>query len=259
MKKQLLYLIPAFLFILLVATGCNKSDSGTNTNSNPDISSFSFSGSASATAGQPASIAITSTSLGTGIFTIHFGLSGANAGSGLTATLDVMTGTGTFGTPVLTNAGTTTLTMTSISNAAGYSTPITGNNTVAITTSTAHDSTGLMTATVGGAGFRATDISTSLAGGTLLTVTGTAWEPQLNAIVLYFKKYASAPTTVNFSIADTTYSNGSASYILSGGATVNAAHGRLTITTTSPLLAGTFSFTNTDSTKISGSFTAPRP
>jgi hypothetical protein len=255
--KQPVRLLSFLLLVILVATGCQKTD--TNTNVNPDVSSFSMVAGGSVSAGSAATIAVNSTSLGTGVFTVHFDLTGANLGLDLTSSLYMTGGAGTFVTPKLAAAGTTTLTLNSITNAAGYSAQVAGGNKIAITTSTAHDSNGYMNATIGTTSFRATDMSTTIAGGTLVTVTGTVWDPAVSSIVLYVKRYAHSPTSFSFSIDDTTYDRGSAIYYKPGGTSVNAAHGTIALTSVSPALVGTFSFTTVDSARVSGSFSAPAP
>lgn len=78
----------------------------------------------------------TAARLPAGTYTVTYDVSAPNAASGLTATMTVVTaGTGTFSSPVLTNAGMTTITITNLDNGS-CSSPQTNNNTATIDVAT---------------------------------------------------------------------------------------------------------------------------
>ena len=244
------------LCVVLVASvvaSCSKPTDTANTNA-PDISDFSMPHAAPVVAGQSSAITVNSISLGNGTFNVKFDLSGNNADTGLSAPLVMANNSGTFYTPVLANAGETILTVRWISNSAGVITPVYYNNVIKFTSK--HDSTGLMTATINGVNsFSATDLTSSLSG-TNLSIVGTVWDPYTSSIVLYINNYVHAAGTFSFNVGNSTTTIGSAHYSTTGVAQV-AAYGTIKVTSVSPVLAGTFSFTNADSGKISGIFSAP--
>jgi hypothetical protein len=256
MRRVIIFCALALLWIT-VETGCTKNDSGSG-NALPDVSNFSISTATSVSAGAAAAVSVSAPSLGTGVFTIHFNLSAPNAATDQTATLTMSGATGIFQTPVLASVGSTTLTATSITNSVGNTASITGNNTIVITTTAPHDSTGLMNATINSLPFRATDVTATLSGSSL-TISGTVWTPGLSQIVLYNNRYSHNTGTIYFNTADTTTSRGSAHYSATGGVAQVAAYGSITITNTSPLLTGSFSFTNPDSSRVNGTFSTPAP
>lgn len=251
MKRIFLASISALLFMAF-ETGCQKTDNGA-ANALPDVSNFSISGVSSVIPGAAGKVSITAPSLGAGTYTLLYNMTGANPATGLTATLNMAGATGSFQTPPLSGVGSSTLTITSVTNSAGKTAALSGNNTINIVV---QDSTGLMNATVSTAtNFSATDVTSSLAGN-LLSVNGTMWSPDLRTIVLYNNHYTHSTGTIHFNASDTTAGNGSAHYGAPGIAQV-ASYGTITITATSPLLTGSFSFTNPDSSKITGTFSAP--
>jgi len=74
----------------------------------------------------------TTARLPAGTYTVTYDVSAPNAASGLTATMTVVTaGTGTFSTPVLANAGMTTITITNLDNGS-CSSPQSANHTAII-------------------------------------------------------------------------------------------------------------------------------
>ena len=266
MKKLLLLLSIGAIVMFTAPTGCIKSTSSNNAlGSIPDLSNFLVDASNAFKAGAAAYVKILSTSLGNGTFNVNFTLTGANTGSG-TATLTMNGGSGTFSTPVITNAGPTTVTITSISNSSSSATPTSHN------TSSMFDSTGLMNATYTPSGssaqtLYATDVTASLAG-TLLTIHGVIWTPNLTTITVYNDIYAGATGTTYFNSSDLTpgdlYStfNGSAAYGVSGSSGVISdlsSHGWVTINTVTPLITGSFSYTNQDSSVVAGTFSCPHP
>ena len=269
MKKSLLLCLLALSVTCTTNTGCIKSPDGGGTNiSLPDLSSFSVAAS-TFVQGASAIISIASSSLGSGTFTVNYSLSGANNLVNQVATLIMNGGNGTFSTPALNNVNAgTTITINSISNSAGGSANPTGNNV-----QTFSDSSGLMTATMTGTGggpttFRGTHVTASLAG-SLLSIDGVVWTPWLTTITLYIDNYTNTIGTTQFNSNDlsptsiTSTFNGSASYGVAGnGLAISdlSQHGKITITSTAPLITGTFSYTNSDSSVInSGSFSCPAP
>ncbi|MFI5141750.1 MAG: DUF6252 family protein [Bacteroidia bacterium] len=161
---------------------------------------------------------------------------------------------GSFTTPALPNAGKTFLTIISITNSNGGGTTFISNNKYTI-----NDSTGLMTATIGGAGFSATDVLATITGNKL-TIRGVlSSEPYLTAITLNIDSFTRTNGIINFD-SHIVPEIANALYQLPGGGGNVSANGKITILSVQPTLSGTFSFTSMDSTKItSGSFNAPTP
>ncbi len=96
----------------------------------PDLSSLSVSAASPVCAGGISAVTINSSTLGNGTFSVIYDLSGPNAATGLTGPLNINAGSGTFNTPILAATGTTTITITSVKNAANCSsTPVSGNTT----------------------------------------------------------------------------------------------------------------------------------
>ena len=268
MKKSLILCLASLLLAFSTANmGCIK---GTGTNiSLPDLSNFSIQSIGTFVKGASTLVSLASSTLGNGTFSVNFSLTGANTLLNQIASLTVNGNTATFSTPVLNGSGATTITINSISNSAG-STTVSSNNSMVF-----YDSTGLMTATTAGIGggptsFRATHVTASLAG-TLLSIDGVMWTPWLTTCTLYLDYYSGATGAVYFNVLDnsafprdtwSTY-NGSTAYGVAGnGIAISdlSQHGVVTITSTAPLITGTFSFTNTDSSTVSsGSFSCPAP
>jgi hypothetical protein len=98
----------------------------------PNLTNFNTSV-ASTCAGSGSVVTINSTSLGNGnTFTVLYNLSGANASASDTASITVVSNAGTFTTPVLSNVGTTNITITGIyGSTCGAS--VVSNNTASIT------------------------------------------------------------------------------------------------------------------------------
>ncbi len=253
---------------LFTPTGCTKPGSITNPLSAiPDITNFLVQASATFAANAPALIRIFSSSLGNGTFSINYTLGGGyNSGSG-TATLTMSGGSGTFSTSTLTSGGPTTVTVNSIALPNGGSASPTANNV-----SSVFDSTGLMTATYtplsgSATSFSATQVTASL-GGTLLTINAVMWTPNLTTINLYEDYYSGATGVVSFNGNDLVFPdvnstfNGSASYGVAGaGITISdlSAHGSVTINTVAPLITGSFTYKNQDSSVVVGTFSCPAP
>ena len=243
--------------------GCVKPSSNpTNNIVLPNVTNFSVSAT-NFVQGAAAIISIASSSLGSGTFTVNYSLSGANNLVNQIATLVMNGGVGTFSTPVLNGVSSssgTTVRINSISNTSGGSATPTGGN---ITTFS--DSSGLMTATITGASggpttFRGVHVDRSNLG--MLSIHGVMWEPWLVTITLYIDNYTGALGTTYFNSHDASSFNGSASYGVAGnGVAISnlSEHGSITITSATPLLAGTFTYTNQDSSVVSGSFSCPAP
>jgi uncharacterized protein YjdB len=112
-----------------LGAGCNATTIIT-VNPVPNISSYTATSAASPCIGNGSTVTISSTSLGSGTFTVTYNLSGANAATGATATLTMGATTGTFTVPAgsLTSTGSTTVTVTMITNSFGCNSfPITNN------------------------------------------------------------------------------------------------------------------------------------
>ena len=253
MKKILKTTLAAFIF-LTVPVACSTS-SNSPLAVLPNIANFTIQAVSSFVAGASTVISIASSTLGNGIFTVNYSLSGANNLSNLTATMTVNGSSATFSTPVLPTSGETTITINSISNSSGGSSAFTSQPTYSFS-----DSIGLMTATVNGVAYRATHVIASSAGG-LITIAGTKWNP-LTGITLHVYNYVNAPITANFNANDASNANGDAAYNLAaptGGIADLSQHGTIAITQVSPLVVGTFTFTNQDSSVVTGSFSCPHP
>ena len=116
------------------APGCSGSAvavSGTFVvNALPDVSDFSSPTVSSICAGASTDVTVNSGSLGAAVFTATYNLDGANTVVGHTATLTMGASSGTFTIPStdLSGIGSTTVTITSIQNASGCSTPVLSNN-----------------------------------------------------------------------------------------------------------------------------------
>ena len=175
------------------------------------------------------------------------------------ATLVLNGGNGTFSTPTLTGvSAATTITINSITNSAGGSaTPTTGNTT------TFSDSSGLMTATITGtsgpSSFRGIHVNALLAGPNL-QIVGVVWSP-LTQISLHVLDYLGSALTTPFDITNPSTNGGATYQVSSSSSLINdvGQTGTITITNTSPLLTGTFTFTNQDASVVTGSFSCKAP
>ncbi len=98
----------------------------------PNTTSFSTSATSPICASGTSTIGINAATLGTGTFTVTYNLSAPNAATGLTASVALSSGVGSFTTAALSATGTTTITLTSIQNAAGCSATLTTGNTANI-------------------------------------------------------------------------------------------------------------------------------
>lgn len=239
--------------------GCNKSDSPANPlKVIPDVANFLLDA-ATFVLGQASNITIHSTSLGAGTFTVNYSLSGAVNLVNQTAQLIMNGGVGTFQTPTISTAGNVAITINSISNSSGGSATLTTGNTKTFT-----DSTGLMTCQLNGNAFRATDIHATLAG-TMLSVHGVFWDP-LTTVTFHIDYWNHATGTTHFDnndleFAGNNYSTFNGAAVFNGPSGIYpSANGSITITSTSPLLTGTFAFKAEDSSIISsGTFSVPAP
>ena len=253
MKRILKVSLTALIMIFAAPIGCVKSDTGNALGGLPDLANFTIEAASAWAAGASSLISIMSSTLGAGPFTVHFNLTGANSMNDLTAPLTMSGTTGTFPTPVLSNAGVTNVIITAISNSGGSSSLTSGNSY------TFSDSIGLMTATINGASFRATHVTATLPGGAgaMLSIHGVKWTP-LTTITLFIDNFMDIPTTMNF----TTVSDFAGGTQYSAPAPVNGqfgVHGYVTVVNITPLLTGTFTFTNEDSSIVTGSFSCPHP
>jgi uncharacterized membrane protein YjjB (DUF3815 family) len=87
------------------------------------------------------------------------------------------------------------------------------------------------------------------------------WTPWLTTITLYYDSYTGVGNT-SFNSNDATSFNGSAAYGVAGNGLAIAdlsEHGTITVTSASPLLTGTFTYKNQDSSVVNGSFSCPAP
>jgi hypothetical protein len=112
-------------------SGCAGAAAASNTvtvNAAPAVSSFSLPSASAACSGSPTTVTVNSATLVNGTYTVTYNLSGANSATGNTATLVFSGGTGTFNTSVLASAGSTTVTVTSLTNAIGCSASVSGGS-----------------------------------------------------------------------------------------------------------------------------------
>ena len=109
-------------------------------NQSPDISNFSI-GVTNPAAGGTSTVTISSTSLANGTYTVTYNLTGDNTATGSTASVTIVSGTGTFATSALATAGYTTITITAIRTAATCSSTISSGNSDTIVIATAVSTT----------------------------------------------------------------------------------------------------------------------
>jgi len=249
-------LITGFLAacILIIPMGCNSgATSSSYLSTIPSVSNFSLASTTPFVKGQRTTVDVSSSTLGNGLFTVLFTLSGGNTGTN-SAELTMSGGVGTFLTTVLPNDAPTTLTVNYLIYT--YDTfAVTTNNSTAL-----YDSSGSMTATYtphGGSAvpLTATDVTATLTSG-VLNIQGVVWGNNLTTTIsLFNNSYTGTPGTISFN------AGGNATFAETGSATINdaSASGSFTITAVSPLLTGTFSFTNADASVVTGTFSCPAP
>ncbi len=265
MKKLLATLLIAAA-VSSIPTGCLKSDIGStisplNTlplNELPNLSNFLIRESTAFVAGAQAVVQVFSTSMNNGTYTVNYNITGNNTISG-SAPLVMYKGSGSFSTSIIPSPGPSTITITSITDSAGSSTPSANN------VSSMFDSTGVMGATYTSGTkdttwqFNTNQVTAQLAG-TLLTIHGVMWTPNLTTITLIDNNYTGTAGTISWTMPAAPA--GGADYGVAGSGIAIAdisAHGSYTITSTSPVLTGTFKYTNEDSSTVIGTFTAPKP
>jgi hypothetical protein len=249
MKRIFAVLAITLSIIYLSTTGCVKGSDPSNLGNDvagiiPDVANFEIAAAATFIKGAATLINLASTTLVNDDYIVNYSLSGSNTYTG-TASMHFSGGQGSFNTQVLSNGGNTSIIINSITSSTGNTTNVTSHNT-----SSFFDSTGLLTCTINGNPFRATDVEASLAGN-MLVITGTEWEPALRTVSLRVNNYAHAAINASFNLADASEFNGSAGYTAPSTA-VGDAYGNINITSVSPTLQGSFSFTTTDSSKFAG-------
>lgn len=114
-------------------------------NSAPNVNNFNISAT-SVCIGLVSTVTINSTTLGNGTYQITYNIGGANFASGITTTLSMNNGTGTFVTPNLFNTGLNSLTITFIRSGSGCGTSISAGNTTNFNVNTTIDVSNLSTA-----------------------------------------------------------------------------------------------------------------
>ena len=219
----------------------------------PDISNLSIKSVSTFVPGDSVTVTLYSSSLLAGSYIVYYSLSGANVIAKDTAIFNLNDSIATFTTPALTNPGNTTLFISEITSSSGGNATVMKNNTI-----TFSDSIGLMTAKINDTGsYRVTHVTATLAG-TLLTIKGINWN-SMATITLNVENYTGSTGTINFNAGNTTSDNGNALYSTKTK-TDSSQHGIIIITNTAPLITGTFSYTNKDSSTISsGTFSCPAP
>ncbi|MBX2906723.1 MAG: hypothetical protein KF744_11835, partial [Taibaiella sp.] len=160
--------------VTAIATGlgCTSTPTTNNTaafavGSNPNVSNFSMPAVADLCFGLDRTVTINSTTLGAGTYTVTFSVSGASSSTGNTAVLSMGASSGTFTVPsaLLSASGSTTVTVTAVSNGVCSSTVSSGNtaNFTVNAASAAFAMTGGGSYCTGGSGV-AIGISTSSSG-----------------------------------------------------------------------------------------------
>ncbi len=267
MRKLISVTAIALVMTFSLNTGCTPGGGGGGTPIVlPNIAGFAIQSVSAFVAGASAMVSIAVPSLAAGVYTLHFDITGDDNFSNQSATINVSGSTVNFQTPSLPNPGSVSIHITSITNSSGGSATITSNNT-----KTFSDSTGLMTGTYTVAGsvtnLRATHVVATNTGG-MLSIHCVIWTPNLTTVTLYDDIYAGATGSVSFNSNDLSASgptstfNGGASFGIAGsGITVSdlSEHGTITLNTIAPLMTGTFTFTNQDSSVVAGSFSCPHP
>jgi hypothetical protein len=252
MKKK----ISIFMTAMVIGVTTLNMSCQPNDNSIPgvddiiDLSDFSFDYASVFSEGASALMYITSSSLPDGDYTMIFDLSGANPMSNVEALMSFANDKGTFKTPVLPQAGDMTITLKSIKSSDGKTAAITKSNVKNFT-----DSNGLMVWTYKGNTYTAKHVI-AMMNGSNLSITGRIWAAPGTQHILYFDNFSGSPSTCNFS---------KASLPTKGGSNLSTdlqlgQYGTITVAGTSPLLTGTFSYTTSDSNKVTlGTFSCKAP
>ncbi|MFD0778567.1 YDG domain-containing protein [Flavobacterium myungsuense] len=211
----------------------------------PNVSNFSTTSATAACVGSPSTVSVSSSSLGNGSFTVTYDLSAPNAATGLTATLTMSGGTGTFVTGNIANSGgSTTVTIQKITVSGCESTLSSGNTTSFSTTvlpNVSNFSTPSASAICGGSGSTVTINSSSLAAATY-TVTYNL----------------SGSTTATGSTASMVFTGGSGTFTTSN---LNAGSTAITITNLSnqaTACSSAVSSGNTVNASVSANSAAPK-
>jgi len=233
-KLTTLSIIAMFAAGTAINSGCKPSTSLVPDVDLPDISDFTIEAIAAFTEGASALISIASTTLDPGTYTIYYDLTGANPMTGLSAVLTIVGSHGSFSTPSLAAAGDMSVKIKSISNSAGGSSTISG----------------------GGATYTAKHVR-AYKTGAQLNISATIWTP-LTAHNLYINNYYNMPLVANFNkhtlptTADVIFQP--------PGTGIFGEYGTITVTSSSPIVNGTFSYTGDDSSKITlGTFSVKAP
>ena len=256
MKKYRSYFILATVLAIASFAGCKKKS---NTVSPPDIASFSATAQSGYTVGAKGTIWVTSTSLASGNYTVlyHYrGLTDSTIIAGQSASMVFANHGGTFQTPVLSDSSATYFTLDSIINSIGEVSVLTAGNLV-----TMADSTGLMTASVGGNPFISLH-PVATANGPEMYINATYYAPgstdhqELQFAVI--NDYT-APFTYTFSAPYVTGGAELTDYTTGGVVTREVSYGTVILTEATPMVVGSFSMTCVDSTRITGTFTCHSP
>lgn len=119
-SSQLIATAGTYYFRSRSSSGCwgAQGSASVSINPLPNLSNFGTSAT-SPCQGNGSTVTVTSSSIGNGTYTITYNLSGANTASGATTSVTMTGGSGTFTIPSgsLSNAGSTTLTITNVRNA----------------------------------------------------------------------------------------------------------------------------------------------
>jgi len=255
MKSTAKYLTIAAISGILAFAACKKSSSRTTTTL-PDASDFSAISPYAYMVGEKGDIQVTSTSLASGTYTVKYHYRDTTTEQ--SATLVMASHTGNFQTPVLWRGeGATYVTIDSIINSVG-SAVITTNNIVTLL-----DSNGVVTCNFGTTALRGVYVAADIISNDVI-VDNYFYVPGNHAhtdIYMQIVNYTAPGTYTlasgNFDkvvFADSSYYGVAGAYVIDTGS-----YGTLTITSVSPLFAGSYSFTCKDSAKVTGTFSGILP
>ncbi len=249
MKKIFWIGIPGLMIVFSLNTGCKKSNH--TPEKQPSVRDFAIQSVLPFTYNTPATIVILAPHLAKGKYTVRFDLVGGYTWANNTATLIMNGPTGTFQTPAINTNENVAIIINSITDTAGDSAIITNNNVKNF-----NDSTGLMTCKINGVTYHATNVLATLTGTTLVVAAAVTEPAGFLQIANY--NYSNNIGTIVFSPDDPNFIGAGSYFDLNGSKDPH--DGTITITSTSPILAGTFSFNTADGTHFtSGIFSCSAP
>ena len=250
----------AIIFIIILCFGCKKKDSSQSpkVKAPPDLSNFWVTAPTSYVLGDRTNIFINSSSLPSGTYKVNYRWQNSSLISEHQneATVTMNNNIGSFETAELTWTDLSYFTIDLITNSDGLSTAPPYNNTALL-----HDSTGLMTAyATGEADFRAVNVKCNISGSHLGI--------RADIYVQHYGPFDDEMLTLD--ISNYTYTTGTFAFsgysqsvrgcmFPTAKAQLVANYGQVTITSTSPLLTGSFTADCGNSITINGTFSVPAP